>query len=421
MHYNRLVFYTTLGSTLEFFDFTLYALFAPYISRVFFPEGEQMIAMINTFVIFALGYFARPAGSFIFGHMGDKYGRKNTFTLTIVLMSASTFLIALLPGYNVMGLVSPILLLILRLIQGISLGGEVSGSAIFLAEHMPVKTRGFGVSLIFAGLTFGNVLGSGFGVVLNKWLTSDQILAFGWRIPFMVGGVLGLVSYKVRRKAAASPVFIEMVNAGKTCKAPVTTLFKHHRKSLIQGVGITALMAVGIFTLLYFPTYFSQRFGVNQEDGYLYSIYSFSLLVIFCVIFGCLSNSWGRKKLLITGSALMLVLGYPLFLLISLFGLHAVWLFAILFAFIMGMINACYGCMLVELYPATVRYSGMSFSYNISFALFGGLAPLINSVLLESLGQSFSFYYLLGPVAFFTLVSSLSVPDRRKTSLSFQE
>lgn len=419
MHYNRLFFYTTLGSSLEFFDFTIYALFAPYISQVFFPSESASLALMDTFVVFAMGYLARPFGSFIFGHMGDKHGRKNTFSLTVALMSLSTLLIGALPGYNSWGAVSPVLLLLFRLLQGISLGGEVSGSAIFLAEHLEAKRRGSGVAWIFAGVTFGNVLGSTFGVLLSTWLTHAEMLAWGWRIPFLVGSLLGLISYRVRSKALESPVFLEVLRESKARVMPAGLLFKCYLPQIIQGIAITALIAVAIFTLLYLPAFFAESLHMPPVSGYIYSVCNFSLLVISCIAFGYCSNRWGRKALLVTGSALMLLLGYPLFHLVAVFGLSAIWVFSAIFSIMIGMVNACYGCMLIELFPTCIRYSGMSLSYNISFAIFGGFSPLINIWLQRVMGNDFSPFYLLAMAALLTLVASIKAPDMRGRSLNF--
>ena len=418
MHHKKLTFYTVLGSSLEFFDFTIYAFFAPYISQTFFTAHHASTALLETFLLFAIGYLARPLGSLLFGHLGDRYGRKNTFILTIYIMSVSTLCIGLLPGYASIGFVAPLLLLLLRLIQGLSLGGEVAGSAIFLAEHTPLHKRGSCVAFIFAGVTFGNVFGSLFGLALTHYCTEAQMLLWGWRIPFIFGGVLGYISYKVRKEVQESPVFIAILIKKHKNTLPIKTLLCHHWPQLLQGIGITSSAAVIIFTLLYLPTYYTML-KLPITNGYLYSTYSFSFIVISCIIFGYLSDFFGRRSLLIVGSALLIICGYPLFQCIVLWKGQAIWPFTLGFAAIGGAILGSYGGMLIELFPTHIRYSGMSMAYNVGFALFGGLAPLVNSYLHIRMGASFSPYYLLAIAGWLTLITSFLAPDRYRQSLHF--
>jgi len=419
MNYRKLIAYTSLGSALEFFDFTIYALFATYISQAFFPNDNHLVALMSTFGVFAIGYLARPIGAIVFGHIGDKFGRRNTFTLTILLMSISTLLTGLIPSYATIGIAAPIILLVLRLIQGISLGGEVSGSTVFLAEHLDTHRRGFGVGTIFAGVTGGNILASVFGLVLSLVLSHQALANWGWRVPFIVGCVLGLVSYQVRRRALESPIFLKLVKETRTRAVPLWSLFRIAPWQLLQGFCICALIATGIFTLLFLPSYLEHTLHQGQSMAFVYTIVNFALLVATCLLFGYLSDFVGRKNLLILGSMLMLLVGYPLFAGFTLLGIHYVWLFAPLFAIIMGMVNGSYGCKLIELFPTSVRYSGMALAYNLAFAVFGGLSPFVNTLLAHNMGSHYSLYYLLAIAAVLTLIASITAPNRMRTSLNF--
>ncbi|CAA0102865.1 Proline/betaine transporter [BD1-7 clade bacterium] len=414
---NRLIAYTAAGSSLEFFDFTIYALFSPYISQTFFPQSDHYAAMLDTFAVFALGYLARPLGALFFGHLGDTRGRRNTVILTVGLMSLSTLTIGLLPGYAVLGIWAPVLLVLFRLLQGISLGGEVTGAAVFVAEHLPPSNRGSGVAWIYAGVTFGNVIASLFGVVLGTWLSHQQMVSWGWRVPFIFGAVLGFISYRLRTVALESPVFRQALECAETTTVPLKILMRNHGRAVIKGIGITALMASSIFTLLYLPAYFSHQLHMSAELGFRYSACNFLLLVASCIGFGYMSDRVGRRQLLIFGSGLMLIIGYPLFALLSEVGGSAIWLFSGLFAIMVGMVNASYACLLVELFPTQVRYSGMSLSYNLAFAIFGGLSPLVNTWLQHIMGSAFSLWYLLAASALLSLVAGLMTQEKLHQAL----
>ena len=203
----KIITLTSIGGALEFFEFTIYALFAHYISIHFFSNQGPINSLLMTFGVYALGYFARPIGGIVFGHLGDKYGRKNAFTLSILCMSVATLLIGCLPSYETIGISAPILLILFRLLQGFSVGGEIAGAAVFTAEHLPLQRRGTGMGIVFMAITLGNTLGGVVGLILNYLLGDVIMLAWGWRLPFLIGFILGILSYFIEKKLQKLPFF----------------------------------------------------------------------------------------------------------------------------------------------------------------------------------------------------------------------
>jgi len=221
----KIVLLTAIGGALEFYDFTIYALFAPYISQNFFASTNPMIGLLNTFAVFALGYLARPLGGIVFGHMGDKRGRKSAFSVAVFMMAIATLFMGCLPTYDSIGIAAPILLIILRLMQGFSVGGEIPGAALFTIEHVATDKRGFSIGLVFMCITLGNTLGALVGLLLTHCLTTTQMDLWGWRIPFILGFGLGMVSYIIRKKMAETPVFIHMMKENQLHQKPLVKLF----------------------------------------------------------------------------------------------------------------------------------------------------------------------------------------------------
>ncbi|AHE67589.1 arabinose efflux permease [Legionella oakridgensis ATCC 33761 = DSM 21215] len=231
----KIVGLTAIAGALEFYDFTIYALFAPYISQHFFAHSNPLIALINTFLVFALGYLARPLGGIVFGHLGDKFGRKFAFSLSVFIMAIATLCIGCLPDYQSIGVMAPLSLLGLRLLQGFSVGGEIPGAAVFTIEHVPLNKRGFSIGFVFMCITLGNSLGALVGLFLTCLLNQEQMMSWGWRVPFVVGFILGILSYFIRKRTFETPVFLAMMKEGTLQRKPVLILLKSSRKNYSKG------------------------------------------------------------------------------------------------------------------------------------------------------------------------------------------
>lgn len=405
----KLLILTSLGGALEFLDFTIYALFSRYISHNFFPEDSSFIALINTFAIFAIGYFARPIGGIIFGHFGDKYGRKNTFIASAFIMSVSTLLIGFLPTYSQAGMIAPLLLLTLRLLQGISVGGEVPGAITFIYEHYSTHNRGLAIGSILMGVTLGNVIGSGIGYSLTSYLSQDEMLAWGWRIPFLIGSVLGFIAYLLRRKAIETPIFSILLNESRTHAIPFMEVVKTAFPKIIMGMSLTALSAMTVFLFLYLPAYPPIQNRYQASELYSINIISFLSLALFTGLFGSISDYINKKKIIIFGCILSVLIGSFLFKYLLAANHFSLLLFCVSITCFAAMANGCYGYAIAELFPSNIRYSGVGIAYNLGFAVFGGLLPLIVTFLTHKVKDPLTPFYIFAFFALITLTASLKI------------
>ena len=381
----KIVGLTAIGGALEFYDFTIYALFAPYISRHFFSNTNQLIGLINTFAVFALGYLARPLGGVVFGHLGDKFGRKFAFSWAIFIMATSTLFMGCLPTYQSIGMAAPVFLIGLRLIQGFSVGGEIPGAAVFTIEHVPFGQRGFAIGLVFMCITLGNTLGAGMGLLLTTILKQQQMMSWGWRIPFIVGFFLGIISYIIRKKSIETPVFVAMLEGDHLHRAPFLGMLRLSPFKLLTAFMLTAATSSIISLFLYLPTYLSTIVKINVSHAYLINLFAFLSFALMTAFIGRISDYVNRKKLLMAGALLLITFSYPLFYGLRIFDASFIWVFTLCFAVFGGMINGSYVVLITELFPANLRYSAVGFSYSLGVAVFGGIAPLAFTWLIQRL------------------------------------
>ena len=405
-HY-KIILLSSLGGALEFFDFTIYALFAPYIAQVFFPVHNQTLSLIETFSVFTIGYLARPIGGLLMGRLGDKKGRRFSFTLSLFLMALSTLLIGLLPGYKTIGLLSPMLLVMFRLLQGFSVGGEIPSATIFTLEHLPYNRRGFAIGTIFMCITFGNALASIMGYGLTNSLSHSYMLAWGWRVPFIVGFFLSIISYILRKNTLETPTFNALIEKKKLLIAPITQLIRTDKKTLLMSFLLTALSAATVFIFLYLPTYLSTVLNYHISRSYLISTISFITLAIASPVFGLLSDRIGRKKVLVAGSLASIVIGYILFKMLTLHAIAMPWVFGIGLGLLVGTVNGSYAATIAEQFTPAIRNSGMGLSYNLGFALFGSLAPLLLTYFIKLSGNNMMPYYYFLICGLLTFIASV--------------
>ncbi|RDI45171.1 MFS transporter [Aquicella lusitana] len=375
----KLLFLSSVGGVLEFYDFIIYALLASYISKEFFPAENSVISLIATFATFSIGYLARPIGGILFGHFGDKLGRKKTFTISILMMALSTFLIGIVPSYATIGIAAPLILTLLRIFQGLSVGGEIPGAIAYVSESIPER-KGIANGIIFCSLINGLVLGSFIQAVITTTLTEAQMLAWGWRIPFFIGGLFGLLSYRFRRELKESPVFQQIEN--KTVPFPLLTVFQH---KCVHAIAATFIVALGasLITLLFLfiPSYLSKVLHISASSYIWYNTVAIFFMSLLNIFFGALADKFNKKNLVMSLSLLTLLLSLPIFGIYSAYFAFFAWALlasALLTGFAWGVIPS----LLSELFPAHIRYSGVAVSYNLGFAIFGGLTPLIATLLI---------------------------------------
>ncbi|MDF3841535.1 MFS transporter [Pseudomonas citronellolis] len=405
-----------MGNFVEWFDYAAYGYLAAVIAVVFFPQTDKVSGLLATFAVFALSFIVRPIGGIVWGHIGDRFGRRNALSLSILIMSGSTFCIALLPGYAQAGLAAPGLLLAIRLVQGFSASGEYAGASAFLAEYAPEGKRGFYTCLVPASTAAGLLVGSLFAAQLYAHLDSAQLHEWGWRLPFLLAAPLGLIGRYIRLHLADTPKFREMEAAMEQKqgqhRAPIRELFGTHRKHLLVAVGATCLNAVAFYLILsYMPTYLSAEMGMSESDSFLASTVSLATYIGFIFLMGKLSDRFGRKTMLVAASLLFLALTVPLFRLLGDQGFAFILLIQIGFGLMLAMNDGTLPCFLAEIFPTRVRYTGFAFSFNTANALFGGTAPFIATWLISLTGNKLAPAWMLVAAAAVALLAMLCVRE----------
>jgi len=418
-HVLRAVTVASIGGGLELYDFTIYVFFAPILAGLFFPHGNSSTALIETFAIFAVGYFSRPLGGILFGHYGDKMGRRKGLIYTIVLMALSTAFIGLLPTYHSIGILAPLLLVILRFLQGIAVGGDLPGAVTFVAEYASDHKRGLLCGFIYCGVNVGLLLASGIGALLTLLLTHEQLIAWGWRLGFILGIAVGAVGFYLRSKLTDTPYFNRLAQEKSRIKIPLFQLFHESAKPVLQGIGLVWLFAVIIAQLfLYMPTYLSTVSQLKLTTALMMNSINILLFSICIPWVGYISDKVGRKPIIVGVALLFIVTSYPLYTVINMpsFILQMIALncFGLLAAGIVGVMPAT----LAELFPTNVRYSGIGVSYNIGFAIFASLTPMVATVLLYHLQdvQAPSYNLILSAVV--ALFAAITIKDMSRQSLA---
>lgn len=384
-----------LGGALEFYDFIIFVFFAAVVGELFFPADiPEWLRQVQTFGIFAAGYLARPLGGIIMAHFGDLVGRKKMFTLSILLMAVPTLAIGLLPTYAAIGIAAPLLLLLMRILQGAAIGGEVPGAWVFVAEHVPEHRIGIACGTLTAGLTVGILLGSVVATQVNTHFSSQAVHDYGWRIPFLLGGVFGLVAMYLRRWLQETPVFLEMQQRKALAQElPVKSVVVRHQKAVIISMLLTWLLSAGIVVvILMSPVWLQKQYGLAPALTLQANSVATIMLCVGCLLSGYLVDRVGASKTFIVGSVL-LACSSGLFY--HLAGEDPARLFLLY-----GLVGLCVGVVgavpyvMVRAFPAEVRFTGISFSYNVSYAIFGGLTPIAVTLLMNVSPMAPAWYVL---------------------------
>lgn len=395
----KVIIVSTIGGVLEFYDFIIFALFAGILSHLFFnAKTSTFFSLLFIWGIFAAGYLFRPIGGIILAHFGDKFGRKRIFSFTIFSMAIPTFLIGVLPTYETFGIIAPILLLIFRILQGLAIGGEIPGSATFVYEHINKSKCMTGQSSLYAGLVGGILLGSIIGTIIIHYLTAAHLAQWGWRIPFLIGGVLGFVGVYIRSKVSETPVFAEMVKNNKQAKLPIGELIKKSKFPVIMGfltVSVVAITVVNFF--LYLPSYLTKVMNYPLATVFTINTIGLAVSVFFIYYTGVCSDRYKLKanKILILASLIFLILGLPLYHIFSMHSFSIALLSIIIFGVSFGLFVGSFSYPMSKSFESNVRFSGYSVGYNIAFAIFGGLTPVFNTLLIDITKNVFAPGYLV--------------------------
>ncbi|MFJ3553159.1 MULTISPECIES: MFS transporter [Streptomyces] len=395
----RAVKAASLGNAMEWFDFGIYAYLAGTIGRVFFPSGSDTAQLLSSFATFAVAFLVRPLGGMVFGPMGDKVGRKKVLALTMILMAIGTAAIGLLPTYAAVGFWSPLLLILFRLLQGFSTGGEYGGASTFIAEYAPDKRRGYFGSFLELGTLAGYTGAAGLVTALTAWLGNDTMDAWGWRIPFLVAGPLGIVGVYLRLKLDDTPAYLKLeqgnVHIGDAANAVETTahgdlarIFRQYWPTLVLCIALVGAYNVTDYMLLsYMPTYLSDELHYSETHGLLILVATMVVLMLIINQVGRLNDHFGRKPLLMTGMLGFFFLSAPAFLLVRQGSLLAVSAGMLMLGLSLVCLLGTMSAALPAMFPTHVRYGSLSVGYNLSASLFGGTTPLVITALIGVTGS----------------------------------
>lgn len=414
---HRAVGASALGNAVEWFDYGIYAYGVTYISAALFP-GDAEEAVLFALATFAISFLIRPLGGLFWGPLGDRVGRKSVLAMTILLMAGATFCVGLIPSYDSIGFWAPALLIVLRMLQGFSTGGEYGGAATFMAEYAPDERRGFYGSFLefgtLAGFSVGAVLMLGFSLSFG----SDAMHQWGWRIPFLIAGPIGLIGMYLRSKMEDTPIFREEMAAAERRTPPglATLMRAHWRPLLVVGGLVVALNVVNYSLLSYMPTYLERRIGLSNEEALLVPIIGMLFMMIFLPFAGALSDRIGRRPMWRWSLIGLLLLVVPLYMLIgtgftgAMIGFMAL---GLLYVPQLATISATFPAM----FPTAVRFAGFAIAYNISTSIFGGTAPMIGSGLISLTGDPLMPAYYMMLACLIGLVALHYMPETAGRSL----
>lgn len=401
-----------IGNVLEWYDFAIYAYFATAIGRHFFPHENPVAQLLATFGVFAVGYLMRPVGGALTGHIGDRFGRRAALTFSVSAMAISTFLIGILPGYETLGLAAPLALTLLRMIQGISVGGEYTSSMVFMVEHAPEGRRGLMGALTSCGASCGTLFGSAVGAGFAAAMPAEVLDAWGWRIPFLLGIVVGLAGYLLRRQ------FLEAAPAERRERPPIVETMRDHWRDVLGLAGLSVFIAVGFyFTFVYLVSWLQTADGISPTQSLEINSFSMGLLLPVIVATGLLSDRFGRKPFLLLATALAVVGAFPLVWLmyhhstiLAQFGQLGLML-------MVGIYMGALPAMIVEAAPPHVRCTAVALGYNITLGVIGGLTPLAATWLVQRTGDETAPAFLLMAAAAITFIAALRYSETYRAKI----
>ncbi len=415
----RAVKAAALGNAMEWFDFGVYSYIAVTLGKVFFPSGNPTAQLLSTFGAFAAAFLVRPLGGMVFGPLGDRVGRQKVLAVTMIMMAAGTFAIGLIPSYATIGVWAPVLLLAARLVQGFSTGGEYAGASTFIAEYAPDRRRGFLGSWLEFGTLAGYIGGAGLVTLMTALLSDGDLMSWGWRIPFLIAGPMGIVGLYLRMRLEETPAFAAEVAKAETArpKVPLHEMITGQWRALLLCVGLVLVFNVTDYMLLsYMPSYLTSELEYDETHGLLVVLGVMALMMVVQPFAGALTDRVGRRPVIAAGCAGFLLLSVPALLLIREGSLLAVALGMGALGMLLVCFTASMPSALPALFPTRVRYGSLSIGFNVSVSLFGGTTPLVVTALIGATGDMMMpAYYMMaaavvGGVAVWFMTESAGRP-----------
>jgi MHS family proline/betaine transporter-like MFS transporter len=412
----RAVLASAAGQAFEIFDFVIYGFFAVAIGRAFFPSTDPAASLLASFATFAVGFLFRPVGAIVIGYYGDRFGRRKALVVTVGMMACATGLTGLIPPYASIGLWAPIMLVICRMFQGFSTGGEWGGAAAFLVEHAPAGRRGLIGSLQQAATALGAMGATFSAAILSSSMSSESFFAWGWRVPFLIGFVLGPIGYYLRTRVAETPAFQRAVETRSIARVPIAEAFSVHGGMFLAAFGLSIIGCVVNYVFLVFlPSFASQTLKIDLSLALWSTALAGTLYLVLTPVVGHYSDRIGRKPMLLACSVLSLIMAYPLFMILA--ANPTFWGLLIVQATAQAVLTLYTGVIatiLSEMFPTNVRYTALSVSYGFAVAIFGGFAPYIATFLVHVTGDVLAPSYYVMAAAVVSGCAVLFVHERHR-------
>ncbi|SNT52019.1 MFS transporter [Rhodococcoides kyotonense] len=408
-----------VGTLIEYYDFAVYGFLAVVIAPLFFPSTSPGVSILATLAVFGVAYVARPLGGIFFGRLGDRRGRRSALVITVVCMGIACGILGLLPTHSSVGVLAPILLVLIRLAQGFSAGGEIGGAATYIAESAPPKRRGFYGSFTPIGSTLGFAVAAAVVGLVALGTTDEQMASWGWRIPFLLALPLAVICLRVRLKLEDSPEFEEMAEKNQVTKSPLSDVVKRNPLSVLRVIGIAiAMNGSGYIGLTYFSVYLIKDLGFSKDAVYWTSAISIALACATFPLSGMLTDRFGRKPVLLGGYLAYVVIALPAFMILgATTSILVVGIVYFVYMVLNGVVQVPAFPLFTELFPRSVRYTGVSLGFNIGTIAAGGTAPYVAAQLVESTGNAMSPAYWVIGVCLVGVATVLTIRETGKSSL----
>jgi MHS family proline/betaine transporter-like MFS transporter len=390
----------SIGALVEWYDFAVYAYLATVLARLFFPADDPTTSLLSSLAVFGVGFVLRPIGGIVFGHYGDKFGRRNALAAAIILMAVSTLAIAALPTYSQAGVVAPVLLVVARMAQGLAAGGEWGGGTSFLVEYAPAHRKGLYGSLHQCATIGGFVFGIAMSTVLNAVLGDAALVSYGWRIPFAVGALGALVGLYLRLRMEDTPDFRAIERTRSVARAPIVETFAQHSRGVFRAIGVVLGWTIAYYALIGMPSFAAGISDVPLSVALTSNLIAMVAHLVLLPLAGAVSDRVGRKPLLLASTIALGIVAYPCYALIARGTFGHLLLGQLIFAIVLAVFSGAAPAALAELFPTRVRHSSLSIGYNLATAAFGGTAPFVVAFVVSRTGNSLApaLYVIAGAV-----------------------